>query len=52
MPLLRIFDYWEATDANGIPHKGGSRSEPIDIEIAGYVDHDTISLATGTSLTV
>jgi hypothetical protein len=52
VPHLRIYDYWEATDINGQPHKAGSLSEPIDIEIDGYIDDDTVSLATSTTLTV
>lgn len=52
MPTLRIYDYWELTDANGAPHHGGSRSEPVDVEIDGYIDDDVISLATAYQVTL
>lgn len=50
MPYIRVYDYWEGSDINGAVHKAGSRSEPIDIEIAGYLQHNTVSLATATTL--
>lgn len=52
MPILRYFTYWELPDLLGRLHKGGSLSDPVEIEVAGYVDNDTVSLATATTLTL
>lgn len=52
MATLRRTTYWEVVDAGGKVHRFGSISSPVETTVDGYVDHDTISLATGTSLTV
>ena len=52
MAVLRVYDAWDCTDANGAPHNGGSRSAPVEITVDGYVDDATVSLATATSLTL
>ena len=52
MPTLKRYVYWECPDVNGNVHSGGSRSEPIETSVDGYLDHNTVSLATDTSLTL
>lgn len=49
MATLHIYDAWELV---GSGKKGGSRTQPIELTVDGYVDHDKVSLATATSLTV
>lgn len=49
MATLRVYDYWEVTDAQGIKFQGGSRSAPIEIEVTPVVDDRTKSLATATT---
>lgn len=52
MAILEYYCYWKVRGADGSTHEGGSRSAPTEISCDGYVDHDTVLLATATSLTV
>ena len=49
MATLRVYDYWEVTDADGIEHRGGSRSAPIEVSVTPIVDDRTKSLADSTT---
>ena len=52
MPNVKDYSYGEVTDASGVIHRWGSRSAPDEISVTGTVDHNTVQLATATSLTL
>lgn len=52
MAGLSLYVYWEAIDANGAVHSGGSRSAPAEISGDGLVKHQTIQLADASQETL